>query len=367
MIMSTILNDFLKKQQDLQLFQQNKMLPRLYWDLKQTSEDLISSDAYNYLEKHFINNSKNNLLLTNELLKTIALLEKNNIKVIPFKGPVLSEFLYENLALREFVDLDLIIRKEDVWKLREVFLTNGFKPYYKPIENKKDAFLKRQCSLKFQNPNKVFFDIHWNYTQSYFNYRFDESIWERAKPLDFHNKKITVLNKEDLFIILSINFSKDGWKTLSNIYDIAELIKSHTLDWDFILKKSSEINCEKVIALSVLLACNIDTLKVPKIVSDKINSFKDLKAIKNKIFKNTFQSQTYKTNIIDSCLFQIQLQKNLSEKFSYLYNFAIAPNERDWEFINLPGGLSFLYLILRPLRLLLKSHRKFSNSLQKDR
>ncbi len=338
----------------IELAKQNKLLPRIYWHFKQTSKDLIPNDIYSYLENHFINNSKHNLFLTNELLKTIDLLEKHDIKAIPFKGPTLSEFLYKNLALREFVDLDLIVKKEDVWKLREILLANSFKPYYEPLKNKQDTFLKRQCSLKFRSPNNVFFDIHWNYAQSYLNYKFDDSIWERVQLLDFHNKKINVLSKEDLFIILSINFSKDGWKTLSNIYDIAELIKSHDLDWDFILNKSVEINCKRVIALSVLLACDIDTLEIPQAILDKISSFKGLQATKDKTLKNTLKLQSHKINIIESCLFQIQLQKNLSEKLSYLYNFAIAPNERDWSFINLPKILSFLYIIIRPVRLLSK-------------
>jgi Uncharacterised nucleotidyltransferase len=45
--------------------------------------------------------------MTGSLLQVVDLFSREGIPVLPFKGPTLAMAAYRNLALREFVDLDL--------------------------------------------------------------------------------------------------------------------------------------------------------------------------------------------------------------------------------------------------------------------
>lgn len=64
-----------------------------------------------------------NLLLTAELLKLAELFRSHGIVPIPYKGPVAAAQAYGNLALREFDDLDIIIRQTDVRKAHEIMVS----------------------------------------------------------------------------------------------------------------------------------------------------------------------------------------------------------------------------------------------------
>jgi len=53
------------------------------------------------------------LVLTAELIKIVDLLQSEGIQAIPYKGPALAVQAYGEIALREFDDLDIILRQRD--------------------------------------------------------------------------------------------------------------------------------------------------------------------------------------------------------------------------------------------------------------
>lgn len=104
------------------LAESHRLTPLLYWELKSTRPDLISP----LLADRFERNMRNSLFLTGELLRILDLFEREGIAAIPFKGPTLAVTAYDNLALRRFDDLDILVRPEDVWRARDVMLREGF-------------------------------------------------------------------------------------------------------------------------------------------------------------------------------------------------------------------------------------------------
>jgi hypothetical protein len=65
------------------------------------------------LRARFEEIARKNLRFTAELIRILNCLESHGIAAIPFKGPTLAESVYGNLALREFSDLDILVRQSD--------------------------------------------------------------------------------------------------------------------------------------------------------------------------------------------------------------------------------------------------------------
>ena len=65
-------------------------------------------------------NSTRNLVLTAELLRLFNLFDQAEIPAISFKGPVLTQLLYGDFSLREFSDLDIVVREADVSKAEDI-------------------------------------------------------------------------------------------------------------------------------------------------------------------------------------------------------------------------------------------------------
>ena len=50
------------------------------------------------------------------------------IEVIPYKGVVLSELYYGDIALRQSGDMDLFVRKQDVVRIKRAVRDLGYTP-----------------------------------------------------------------------------------------------------------------------------------------------------------------------------------------------------------------------------------------------
>ena len=85
----------------------------LYQNLVKYYPESIPKNIQPQLQAYCKIKTARNLLLSQKLCQIIKLFENNNIKVIPFKGAVFAASAYQDLTLKEFCDIDLIIKQED--------------------------------------------------------------------------------------------------------------------------------------------------------------------------------------------------------------------------------------------------------------
>ncbi|HEY4660676.1 MAG TPA: nucleotidyltransferase family protein, partial [Terriglobales bacterium] len=68
------------------------------------------------------------LHFTVELTKIARCFERRGIEFLAHKGPALAQLLYGNAAMRQFGDLDLIVRPRDVAPAKEAPVEAGYEP-----------------------------------------------------------------------------------------------------------------------------------------------------------------------------------------------------------------------------------------------
>ncbi len=98
----------------LQIAAHHGVLPLLYKSLNTTCRDTIPEQILDELRRLFRDNAVRNLFLTETLIKLLKQLAAHEIPAIPFKGPVLASSLHGDISLRQFGDLDILVRKQDV-------------------------------------------------------------------------------------------------------------------------------------------------------------------------------------------------------------------------------------------------------------
>ena len=103
----------------------------LYWHLDAACSEAVPENVFGRLRDHFRSNGLHNLFLTGELLRLLNGFGAHGILAVPYKGPALAASVYGNLALRRFVDLDIMVRRRDVPKGKEVLASLGYRPEYR--------------------------------------------------------------------------------------------------------------------------------------------------------------------------------------------------------------------------------------------
>ena len=134
------------------LAQAHGVMPLLYTHLKATCPDIVPPAILERLRETFNANARKNMILTAELLRLLQCFRTQNLTVLAFKGPILAHLAYGNLALRQFIDLDLLIPEAEYSRASHLLNEQGFRPIYTFSQRKKHGTSRRIMSWIFIMP-----------------------------------------------------------------------------------------------------------------------------------------------------------------------------------------------------------------------
>jgi hypothetical protein len=326
----------------------------LYQSLKKTCPDSVPADVLNQLRDYSIANTLRNMSLTDELFQLLQIFESHNIPAVPYKGPVLAASVYGDIALRQFTDLDIIIHEQDILRAVELLISRGYSPEFRlnGVQGRFFIRLQRDCKF-FHNNGKFITEIQWGVVQRYFPKIFDtEQLWERLEPVSIDGKNIKTFSPEDMILILCLHGYYHCWERLVWICDLAEFIRVHqNMDWKRITEKAHAGGYERILLLGLLLSNDILGSTIPEDVLQKTQIDRTVKSLAGHISKLLFAEHDLSSKAFKYFLLQINIWRRLGDKIRYCVGRTITPNEADWVAIPLPASLSFLYYLIRPIRL----------------
>ncbi|MEN6551688.1 MAG: nucleotidyltransferase family protein, partial [Methanobacterium sp.] len=154
----------------LKIASRHNLKQLLYWQLNRIGSGEVPSEIMRDLKEFLKNNATKNLLFLKELISIIKLLNKHDIKSVPYKGPILAQQVYGNLTMRQFGDLDLLVKKDDVPIIKEVLISKGYKPEFDLDSIQEQNYLNSQRELKFYHENKrITLELHWKFSGIFLN------------------------------------------------------------------------------------------------------------------------------------------------------------------------------------------------------
>jgi hypothetical protein len=300
----------------------HKVMPLLYQNLNTICPELVPKDILAELLYYFKANARRNLFLTNELLKLLNLFESHNLTVIPIKGPILAVSVYNNLALRQFGDIDILVRPQDAIIVRDLLVTQGFQNTYNHTREQEVARLKSPYCKDNNYTHKhtgVNLDLHWQLLQKYLSFPIaHELLWQRHSLITFAGKTVINLSPEDNLLFLCVHACRDRWNKLSLISDVAALIRvTPEINWDLLIKQAQVLGCWRRFLLGILLAKNLLGTDLPAEILPLIEAEPGLTAIKTQVRERLF-IQTYKPPALwDRYLFDLNIRERLQDKAKY--------------------------------------------------
>jgi len=336
------------------LARRHSVAPLLYLQLEQHASDLVPGKTLLQLKKNYLENSARNTILTAELCRLITLFAGAGIEAIPYKGPALAQFAYDNIALRRFVDLDVIVKKSDALKAREILLAQSYTPSKSLSLAQQELLLRTQHNMQFSRGNhRLIVELHWEVAPHLFASTVDaDTLWQNLVTIELNGTQIKSLSAEDLLFSLCVHGSRHLWERLSWICDIAELLARREFDWDALLKRAATADSERMFLLGLHLAQQLLDAPLPKTVQQRCDVDERLQSLAENIVDHLFSGTTHvPASSREIFKYNLGVRKTLGARARYMLHM-FRPTDSDLGAHSLPSRLSFAYYLMRPFRLL---------------
>lgn len=336
------------------LARRHAVLPLLYRGLEDV--DSLPDDFRARLRDEFRKNATRNTLLAGEMARLARLFEAEGVPLLAYKGPALAQQAYGDITLRRFVDLDVIVRREDARRAGELLQTLG---YVKPeglTESHEEFLLRRQHNLAYtRDGGLMIVELHWEVAPAHFAaVPVAEGVWERAASVKLFGAEVRCPSPEDLLLALAVHGTKHLWERLAWVCDVAALLNSQTrFDWPHVLRRAKESRVERMLFLGLRLARGLAGAELPE---GLFNNSDDevISRLSEEVTAVMFSGTEYvPIGFVRNVRFNLRARARLRERLDYL-RFILTPTDGDLSAVSLPAGMSFAYYLLRPLRLALK-------------
>jgi hypothetical protein len=339
------------------LAKRHSIVPLLYRQLEHHASDLVPREFLANLKFQYQENNARNIILADELCRLIALFNKAGIEAIPYKGPALAQFAYGNLALRRFVDLDVIVKKADVLRARDLLLAEGYVPGKSLTLSQQELLLRTQHNLQFARDNRrLLLELHWEVAPHLFASSVQENeLWQNLTTVEINGTALKTLSVDDLLFSLCVHGSRHLWERLGWICDVAELIARHELNWPALLQRAAKTDSERMFLLGLHLAQKLLGTSLPATVQQRCDSDPRLDSLAAKVIDHLFSGPTHvPATSTEIFKYNIGVRKSITARARY-FVYMLRPTDSDFSSRSLPPGFGFAYYLMRPFRLLFKT------------
>jgi hypothetical protein len=344
---------------------QHRILPLFCWHISNTCPEDVPKDVQHQLAIHFQHHTARNRFLNKSLLSLLNLFEEHEIPVIPYKGPVLATTVYGSFSqLRQFRDLDLLVHKQDVLRAKDLLMSRGYRPLLQLSRQEEALQLESGYMYKFLHPGEnIEVELHWGFTSKQYSFPLNaEHIWKCLKPVSFNGKQILTFAPEDLLLLLCVHMARHStrpvfWIRLQMICDIAELIRANQgMNWTKVMEQAVVLRSERALFFGLLAASDLLGVDLPEQVAHRLHTERTVKLLISQLRERLFSpndESPWKT--VEALVYYLRTRERWLDRIRYLLptvHQLLTPNAEDRAMLPLPSFLSFLYYILRPVRVL---------------
>ncbi len=354
----------------------NGILPLVGTNLLKICPELLSTEIRSELTTFLRDHIRNNLLLTHKVIEISDILKSTGIPMLPIKGPSLAIQAYGDIALRQYVDLDLVVQPRHFDQAVRVLQSHGYIPHHETtwLRRKVGYFTRTKDLGLVSEDRKVRIELHWKLSGSHFAMPVEiGKLWGRLSTANIGGKDLLSLGFNDLFVYLCLHGSRHGWEKFLWVCDINELIRKaegarETVDWLELRQHARDHGCEKALELGLFLIYIFFDRRVKHPDIDRIMNDPAYKNIAAGVHANTFEQGNGSMEIRDWYAYHLSLKEKLLDRIrmrmvylGWYLKVAVTPNQIDEAIFRLPATFYPLYYLFRPIRLML-SKRSANNS-----
>lgn len=311
----------------------------------------VSPEEMRLLQQAYQTNLHKTLLVSHELICIVQHLSEFGIEAIPYKGPALAEVVYGDIALRQSGDIDLLIRSQDLPRVRDAVRELGYMPNASFTAAEEHAYMKSGYEYAFDGPRGPnLLEVQWAILPRFYSVDFDiDGLFQRAIPVCVAGQAMRSLSYEDSFLVLSVHAAKHVWGRLIWLCDLGRLMSRSDLNWSWIGSQARDLGIARIVRVTMLLANQLLDATIPSAAQSAIPDYPAAAQLAGEIQANSETS--YKVESLDYFRLMMRLRERRSDQLRFLRRLVFTPGPGEWQAVRLPAPFFPLYRIIRLSRL----------------
>ena len=334
------------------LAEKHGTLPLLYTSLSGV-EEAVPAEEMRRLKQSYQTNLHKALLLSREQIRIVRSLTERGIEVMPYKGLALAEILYDDIALRQSGDIDLLIRPQDLARVRDAVSELGYRPQLDFSEAEERAYLKSGYECAFDGeagPNLL--ELQWAIQPRFYSVDFDmDGLFKRAVTIPVAGHPMKTPSPADLLLVLSVHAAKHVWGRLVWLCDIAQFVRRPELDWEWIGAQARRLGVERIVRVTMLLANRLLGVEIPAEARNHLGEESRELALVEEILPSIFTGEGYGTESLAYFRLMMRLRERRGDRLRFMQRLVLTPGPGEWKAVRLPRPLFGLYRLVRLSRL----------------
>jgi hypothetical protein len=289
--------------------------------------------------------------MTAELFRILELLRQSGIQCVVVKGPVLSLRAYGEPAVRQYVDLDLLLRQKDIPRTAEILVDAG---YNSRISAEAIRRGKIPGEYRFRGQGtEIILELHSESTLRYFPLPLPiEEYFQSKTSLLLDGRSVPTLSAEHEFILISVHGATHFWERLMWISDVAAMVHNHPeLDWNYIRQSAAEVGAERMVRVALSLAERSLGVAIPKDMKNEVQRDSACLRLVRRIETWLPYGGFAAPSIVPRALFRFAIRGNAIAGLGYLARLSLSTTEEDWDKNDSANRSWFTETLRRPFRL----------------
>jgi putative nucleotidyltransferase-like protein len=291
------------------------------------------------------------LALIVEMIRIQAKFIEADLQTLVLKGPALSLQAYGDATVRQYGDVDLLVRHDDIGRATQLLIEAGFHPTV-PVAAVTAERIPGE--YQFSRPNtKVIVELHTERTLRYFPNRLPiEQLFGRATTLDVNGNKVATLSLEDALVWMCTHGAKHFWERLMWVADLAAMIeRQQSLHWNAASEIAVELGAQRIVHIGVLLACELLGARPPQEVEKRARQDHTACALVREIETWLPATGQASPKLLRRVLFRARMRGGLFHGIGYVTRLSLSPTEEDWREEHLHKNARFRETARRLVRL----------------
>jgi hypothetical protein len=326
--------------------------------------DAVPAAVLASLRQRYERNIHKSLFLARELIRILDCLEAIGIEVIPYKGVVMSEAYYGDMAFRQSGDMDLFVRKQDVMRIKSAAQDLGYTLRVPIPEDAEQDYIASGYECTFDSfAGKNLLELQWALQPRFYAVDFDmDGLFQRAVNVTVAGRGVKTPSPEDLLLVLSIHAAKHVWGRLIWLCDIVQIVRRENsqrgnLNWGSIQSQARELGIERILHITLLLANRLLDTAIPQPIKRSVIADRAAQAFAEEIAVAVAAGVTYEEQQISYFRLMMRIRERRADRMRFLTRLTFTPGPGEWEAIRLPKSLFPLYRMVRLARLAARGMR----------